>query len=131
MVPRELETTAREILNDGSKFSGQGSNSEALNVFSFEGSNLKLVVLDTVGSLDKSGNLIGTTTQWYIYNKQGAMEAQAARFIELYPAEIEVYRNEDNKNQFISIDLSCTVDHYGLESFIAGANIPNSAGSTA
>jgi len=71
--------------------------------------------------------LIGTTSQWFIYNKQGAMEAQAARFIELYPAEIESYKNDDNKNQYISIDMSCTVDHYGLEQFIVGANIPNSA----
>jgi len=130
LVPRELETIAREILNDGSKYSGQGSNSQSLNVFSFEGSNIRLEILDTVGSLDKSGNLIGTTTEWYIYNKEGAMRAAAARFIELYAAEIEMYKNDSNKNYFISIDLSCTVDHYGLEQFIVGANIPNEAGFT-
>jgi hypothetical protein len=131
MVPRELETTSREVLNDGSKFSWQNSNSEELNVFSFEWSNIRLVVLDTVGSLDKKGELIGTTTQWYMYNKEWAKQAQAARFIELYAATIEAYRNDDNKNEYISIDLSCTVDHYWLESFIAWANIPDSTGSTA
>jgi hypothetical protein len=40
------------------------------------------------------------------------MQAQALRYIELYPASIEVYKNDDNKNQYISIDMSCTVDHY-------------------
>ncbi len=129
-VPRELETTAREVLNNGSKWSGWGSNSNEENVFTFEGSKIRLVILDTIGSFDKSGNLIGTATQWQIMNKQGALEAQANRFIELYVAEIEVYRNKSNKNHFISIDLSCTVDHFWLEQFVVGANIPDSTGST-
>lgn len=129
-VPRELETIAREVLNNGSKWSGANSNSNEENVFTFEGSKLRIVILDTIGSLDKSGNLIGTTTQWQIMNKEGAIRAAAARFIELYPAEIDVYTNDSNKNQFISIDLSCTVDHYGLEQFVVGANIEDESGST-
>jgi len=129
-VPRELETIAREVLNNGSKWSGWGTNSNEENVFTFEGSKLRIVILDTIGSLDKSGNLIGTTTQWQIMNKEGAIRAAAARFIELYAAEIEVYKNDSNKNHFISIDLSCTVDHFGLEQFVVGANIPDSTGST-
>lgn len=123
-VPRALVTTVREILNDGSKFSGEGSNANTLNVFAFEGSRLKIVQNDTIGSYDKRGNMIGTTTMWFIYNREGAMKAQAARYIELYNAEIDVYKNDSNKNHYVSIDMSCTVDHYGLETFIVGANIP-------
>lgn len=130
LVPRELEQTAREVLNDGSKFSWQNNNSQELNVFTFEGSRVKLTVLDTIGSYDKYGNLIWTWTQWYVYNKEWAMMAQAARYIELYSAEIEIYENNDNKNKYISIDMSCTVDHYWLESFIVWVNIPDSNGST-
>lgn len=124
LVPRALETTARETLNNGSKFAADGSNSNKENVFMFEGSRVKLVVLDTIGGYDKRGNMIGTETMWALYNKEGAMKAQAARYIELYPAEIEVYKNDDNKNHYISIDMSCTVDHYGLEQFIVGSKIP-------
>jgi len=62
--------------------------------------------------------MIGTETMWFIYNKEGSRIANAVRYIELYPAEIEVYKNDDNKNHYISIDMSCTVDHYGLEQFI-------------
>jgi hypothetical protein len=69
--------------------------------------------------------MIGTKTMWAIFNKELAMQAQALRYIELYPASIEVYRNDDNKNQFISIDMSCTVDHYGLECFIVGSKFPS------
>jgi len=49
LVPRALETTAREVLNNGSKFSADGSNSNKENVFMFEGSRVKLVVIDTIG----------------------------------------------------------------------------------
>ena len=124
LVPKELETTARETLNNGSNFAADGSNSSKENVFVFEGSRVKLVVLPTLGGLDKRGNQIGTGTMWFVYNREGAMQAQAARYIELYPAEIEVYKNDDNKNHYISVDMSCTVDHYGLEQFVVGANIP-------
>lgn len=130
-VPRALGTTAREVLNNGSRFAPDGSNSSKENVFNFEGSKIKIVEDSTLGSFDKDGNVIGTQTMWFIYNKEGAMNASAARYIELYPAEIEVYKNDDNKNHYISVDMSCTVDHYGLECFVAGANIPDENGNVA
>ena len=123
LVPRTLETTAREVLNDGSKFAPDGNNANKLSVFEFQGSRINLVILDTIGGYDKNGNMIGTGNEWFLFNREGAALAQAARYIELYPAEINTYENNDNKNTYISIDMSCTVDHYGLESFIVGANI--------
>lgn len=125
LVPRAWETTAREVLNNGSRFAPDWTNANKENVFMFEGSRIELVVLDTIGWYDKHWNMIGTETMWFIFNKSGAEMAQAARFIELYTAEIDTYQNMDNKNYYISVDMSCTVDHYGLECFIVWANIPS------
>lgn len=131
IVPRALETTARQILNTWSKSSPTANNEGKMNVFSFEGSTIELVVDHTIGSYDKNGNIIGGTDMWFLYNREGAMEAQALRYIELYPAEIEVYKNHDNKDNYISVDMQCTVDHYGAECFIVGACVPDINGSKA
>lgn len=122
-VTRALATTAREVLNEGSKFAPDGSNASKANVFTFEGSKIKLVTNNTLGSYDKSGNMIGREDTWFIYNKEWAIRAQAIRYIELYNAEIEVYKNDDNKNHYISVDMSNTVDHYGLECFLVWVNL--------
>ena len=46
------EMNAREILNNGSKFAATGSNASAMNVFEFEGSRVRLEVLDQIGDYD-------------------------------------------------------------------------------
>ena len=124
LVPRALRTVARQVLNNGSKFSWQDANSAELNVFTFEGSRVKLEVVDKWGTLDKDGDIIWALDMWVVLNKEGALEAQALRFLELYPASIESYKNDYNKNEYISIDLGCAVDHYGLEQFCIWSKIP-------
>lgn len=121
LVPRELETTAREVLNNGSKFAADGNNSSKENVFMFEGSRVKIVVVPQFNFMTKSGSSIGSKTAWFLYNKEVALESHAARYIELYDANIELYKNNSNKDDIISIDLGCTVEHYGLQYCVVGS----------
>jgi hypothetical protein len=43
----------REMLNNGSKFAATGSNSALENVFMFEGSRVKLEIMERLGSYDR------------------------------------------------------------------------------
>jgi hypothetical protein len=45
-------------LNNGSKFAAAGTTSATENVFMFEGSRVKLEVMEKLGSYDKDGNMI-------------------------------------------------------------------------
>jgi hypothetical protein len=57
-VSADNEMAAREILNNGSKFAAAGTTSATENVFMFEGSRVKLEVMEKLGSYDKDGNMI-------------------------------------------------------------------------
>jgi len=52
-VSADLEMEAREILNNGSKFAAAGATSATENVFMFEGSRVKLEVMEKLGSYDR------------------------------------------------------------------------------
>lgn len=62
IVPRALETAARILLNSSGDqaglWAGTGSNANLMNVFSFEGSRIELVVVDMLGQPDADGNTI-------------------------------------------------------------------------
>jgi hypothetical protein len=57
-VSADNEMAAREILNNGSKFGATGFNAAVENVFMFEGSRVKLEIMEKLGSYDKNGNMI-------------------------------------------------------------------------
>lgn len=121
LVPRELETSATEILNNGSKYAADGNNSSKENVFRFEGSRVNLVVVPQFNFMTKSGGSVGSKTMWFLFNKEVALESNALRYIELYDANIEMYKDNANKDELISIDLGCTVDHYGAQYCVVGS----------
>lgn len=119
VVSREGELNAREILNNGYQF--QWDQENKINIYTFDGFRIELEVVAALNYLDKNGNSIGSKEAWYLYNKDGARIANAIRYIELWPAKIEIYKNNSNKDNLVSIDMGCTVDHYGLEKFVVGS----------
>lgn len=115
------EENAREILNNGSKFSATGTNSNVENIFMFEGFRVKLDILEKLGDYDKDGNQIGTDAMWFVVNKPALVESKAMKMIRLTNADVTSYINNETKQSVIDITEDFTVDHYGAEYFIVGS----------
>ena len=121
-VSPDQEVLAREILNNGSKFSASGTNSAVENVFMFEGSKVKLEILDKLWDTDRDGNVIGNTANWYLVNMPALREAEALKCIRLYSPIVKQYMNNETDQSIVDIRNGFTCDHYGAEYFIVGYN---------
>jgi hypothetical protein len=123
LVPRALETTARVILNSsGSQagiYAGTGSNANLLNVFSFEGSKVKLEVLDMLGEPDENGDVVGGSkadTMWFLVNMEYALRYKAFRVFRLWDNEITMWKDDETDSFFTKLTVHFGVDHYNPES---------------
>lgn len=119
VVGYQQEKLARKILNDGSNFAAasldvQVNNSVTMSVFQWDGFKINLLVLTTLGQPSVSGT-VGTGTEWFLLNHELASEMEAFRLIPLYEAEIDSYKDSNNKVTYIDVDMSFTVDHYNPE----------------
>ena len=119
LVPRALETTARKLLNTpGSQsgvYAGTGSNANLLNVFSFNGSAVEIVVLDMLGEDDGRGNKVGGTnanTMWFLMNKEYATRYKVFRINRLRDKEIKMFMDDETDSVFTKITATFEVDHY-------------------
>lgn len=121
-MPRALETTARKILNSSGDqaglWAGTGSNANLMNVFSFQGSKVELVVLDMLGETDKAGGKIGganADAMWFLLNKSYALEYGAFRIFTLWSDEIETWYDNNTKSTFTDLTCHWGVDFYNPE----------------
>lgn len=115
------EMNAREILNNGSKFAATGSNASAMNVFEFEGSRVRLEVLDQIGDYDSEGVQIGTDVMWFLANMPIIRETQALKCIRLYSPIVKQYMNNETDQSIVDVRNGFTCDHYGAEYGIVGS----------
>jgi len=116
------EVNAREILNNGSKFSAlSANNSNVENVFMFEGSKVVLEIMEKLGDYDKDGTLIGTDVMWFLANKPALKEAEAFKFIRLYSPIVKQYMNDETDQSIVDIRNGFAADHYGAEYFVVGS----------
>jgi hypothetical protein len=119
LVPRALETTARVILNSSGDqaglWAGTGSNSTLMNVFSFQGSRIELVVLDMLGEPDELGATIGLNTMWFLMDKAYALKYKAFRIFNLWNNEVSNYYDDKTKSYFVDLTTGYGVDHYQPE----------------
>ncbi len=125
LVPRALETTARKILNTpGSQagiYAGTGTNANLLNVFSFNGSAVELVVLDMLGEVDAYGNKIGganADAMWFLLNKEYAMKYKTFRFFTLWNPEMTMWKNDETDSVFTKITMHFGADAYNAEAIM-------------
>lgn len=126
VVGRALETTARQILNSTSDQAGvyawTGNNANLLNVFSFNGSKVRLVVSNILWDLGEvDSEVVGSDTQWFVLNTEQLVKRKAFRLIHLWEKEITVYTNEATSSTFVKLDTHFTADHYDAQSFIVGS----------
>lgn len=111
---------AWEILNlkqkgQLSKYSGQGSNSEQTNIFTFDGNKIHLKELEMLWDLDKNGDAIGTEDMWFLRNPRYVQKSKCFKMIKLYEPRIKNYASDDTDAQVVDIRIGFAVDHYGAE----------------
>lgn len=125
LVPRALETAARKILNSSGDqagiYAGTASNANLLNVFSFQGSKVELVVLDMLGETDKNGGKVGganADAMWFLLNKEYALEYGAFRIFTLWNDEVETWYDPKTSSSFTKLTSWWGLDHYNPESIM-------------
>lgn len=124
LVPRALETAARKILNSGGDqagiYAGTASNSALLNVFSFQGSKVRLTVLDMLGEISSDGvTKIGGTNadaMWFLMNKEYALQYKAFRLFKLWDNEIKMWQDDETDSFFTKVTTHFGVEHFNPES---------------
>lgn len=119
LVPRVLETSARKILNSNGDqagvYAGTGTNANLLNVFSFQGSKVRLTVVDMIGELAADGTTIGNDAMWFLLNKEYALRYKAFRVFRLWSNEITSWVDNETDSMFTKITTHFGVDFYNPE----------------
>lgn len=118
---RVRSTFWKQVLNDNSEYSGQGSNANQLNQFNFKWNIVELVVLDLLGDADVDGNLIGTDDMIFVSNADMVREAKAFRSAMLYAPRIKNYENDETDVISTSIRAIIGTGHYDAEFYVTGA----------
>ena len=125
LVPRVLETSARKILNSNGDqagvYAGTGTNANLLNVFSFQGSKVRLTVVDMIGELAADGTTIGNDAMWFLLNKEYALRYKAFRVFRLWSNEITSWVDNETDAMFTKITTHFGVDFYNPECVYAYA----------
>jgi len=120
-VSRIREVFWKQVLNNSSQFSGQGSNAMQENQFLFNGNKVEIVVLDLLGQPDYTGTTIGTTDYIFVTNSVALKQSKSLKTYRLYPLTIESWVNMDTKVLTTDARAAVGVDHYWMELFIAGS----------
>lgn len=122
MVPRALETTARKILNSNGDqagiYAGTANNANLLNVFSFQGSKVRLVVLSMLGELGADGAKIGganADAMWFLANTEYNLKYKAFRVFQLWDKDVSMWKDDETDSIFTKITTYFTADAYNWE----------------
>jgi hypothetical protein len=110
----------KQVLNNGSQFSGQGPNAMQENQFLFQGNKIEIVQLDSLGQPDYQGNLIGTSDMAFLMNPEYITQAKALRSYNLYAPKVKTYDNDETDEMSTSFRGVFGMDHYGAELGIVG-----------
>lgn len=120
-VSRIREVFWKAVLNNHSRFSGQGTNAMKENQFLFDGNIVEVVVLDLLGQPDYQGTAIGTTDYIFVTNSGALKQSKSIKTYRLYPLTIESWVNMDTKVLTTDGRAAIGVDHYGAELYIAAS----------
>lgn len=117
---RVREVFWKQVLNDGSNFSGQGTNANAVNQFNFKGNLVSLEVCDLLGDADYSGATIGSDDMWFLINPTVMKKTKALRTYRLYSPRIKTWENNETDELNTSIRAVIGCDHYSAEYCVVG-----------
>ena len=123
VIPRTLEKTARETLADGMSFvTGEASNSNVPNTFSWNGYNVELLILDTLDQPSITGQ-VGNATQWFVIDTKMARDTKAFKFLYLYDNIIEMYKDDTSKSSYIDIDIEMSADIFNYQVIVGSTGV--------
>lgn len=125
IVPRALETAARKILNSSGEqagiYAGTANNANLLNVFSFQGSKVRLVVLDMLGENRKDGTKIGganADSMWFLANGEYNTRYKSFRLISMWDKEVYMWKDDATQALWTQICTYFTADAYNAEGIL-------------
>jgi hypothetical protein len=113
IVSPELEETALEVLSDGNAFSPytytgtEANNANYANVFmARDGFKVRLVVLETINQPDSQneGATIGSSTMWFLVNKETAQLRKALRKLNFGDISIKLYEDDETRATFLTAE---------------------------
>ena len=111
----------KQVLNDNSQYSGQGTNANQMNQFNFKGNIVELVILNLLGQPDSlTWANIGSADNAFLTNPDYLKKAQAFRTYRLYNPRVKSFENMETDELQTSIRAIVGVDHYGAELGIVG-----------
>jgi len=119
---RAREVFWKQVLNEGSNFSGQGSNANQVNQFNFKGNLVQIEVCDLLGDLDYNGVTIGSDDMWFLINPTMMKKTKALRTYRLYEPRIKQWENDETDEMNTSIRAIIGCDHHGAEYCVVGCS---------
>jgi hypothetical protein len=69
----------------------------------FEGSRVKLEIMEELGDYDRDGTLIGTDVMWFLVNRPEMAKAKAIKHIKLYSSRVKHYINDETDQSIVDI----------------------------
>jgi hypothetical protein len=129
VIPRALESTARALMNSvnnmAGMYSGTGSNSAMLNTFFFQNQKVEIVVADRLNQdsynvLNFNGlsGTIGSSTCWYLMNKEGLTKAKAFQFWSLWDKKVRTWRDDSTDTNYVRVNMYGMADSFNAHQFV-------------
>lgn len=104
-----------KALNGYKVWSGNGSNANAVNMFTVGGYNIIVEELPTLGTYDADGVIIGDTTAAYLFNPSYLEDAEALRCYTVHDMSVVTDYVKDPRSYVAIGELAYGADHYGAE----------------
>ena len=119
-VSRDKSVFWKQVLNDGSEFSGQWENANQKNQFNFKGNLVMLIELDLLWDDDVDGDVIGTNEMAFLTNPTYIKEGKAVRNAMLYQPRVKNFENDETDVMSTSIRAIIGVWHFDAEFGVIG-----------
>ena len=105
----------KRALNANMKYSGQGSNSNAVNIFEVSDFIVKIEEDVLIGTYDADGKVIGNVVEAYLLNPNYLTEAEALKCYSIKPFSIVTDEIKDPRSYVALGEWLYGADHYGAE----------------
>ena len=95
--------------------SGQGTNSEAVNIFTVQGFDVTIEALETLTTYDTDGNIIGDATSAYLMNPKYLREYEALKGYTIKPLTVVTDKIKDPRSYVALAEMLFGADHYNAQ----------------